>query len=147
MGYGVGYRTYHTSVVRGSLTQSINTKVPAMLEEIVDSFDTQIGMPTGRSASMGECQFDGFRYADCYCMTDYEPFPMYDIIAMTVAKASNCVFVGAPLCKQLLLFKQYSSNMSRLARNKEYLQVAIDYAQAVVISAEIVRNFPDWLKR
>lgn len=37
--------------------------------------------------------------------------------------------------------------MSLLARNKEYLQVAIDYAQAVVISAEIVRNFPDWLKR
>lgn len=33
-----------------------------------------------------------------------------------------------------------------LARNKEYLQLAVDYAQAVVISAELLKPFPDWMK-
>ena len=32
------------------------------------------------------------------------------------------------------------------ARNKEYLKNSVDYAQAVVVSAELIRNFPDWLK-
>lgn len=34
-----------------------------------------------------------------------------------------------------------------LARNKEYLQLAVDYAQAVVISAELLKPFPDWMKQ
>lgn len=35
---------------------------------------------------------------------------------------------------------------SRSGRNKEFLDNAADYAQAVVISAEILRLFPSWLK-
>jgi len=33
-----------------------------------------------------------------------------------------------------------------IARNEGFLKNAIDYAQAVVISAELIRAFPDWLK-
>jgi hypothetical protein len=33
-----------------------------------------------------------------------------------------------------------------LGRNEEFLQNAADYAQAVVISAEVLRIFPDWIK-
>ncbi|KAK2793981.1 hypothetical protein FQN52_000313 [Onygenales sp. PD_12] len=32
------------------------------------------------------------------------------------------------------------------ARNKEFVKIAMDYAQAVVISAELLRPFPDWIK-
>lgn len=34
-----------------------------------------------------------------------------------------------------------------IARNKEYLQLAVDYAEAVVVTAELLRPFPDWMKR
>lgn len=33
MGYGVGHRTYHTSVVRGPITQSINAWTPLLYNE------------------------------------------------------------------------------------------------------------------
>ncbi|KIX10708.1 uncharacterized protein Z518_01792 [Rhinocladiella mackenziei CBS 650.93] len=61
--------------------------------------------------------------------SEFQQFALYDIIAMAVARTSSRVFVG-PI----------------LSRNKEYLENAINYAAAVVISAELVRMFPPWLK-
>ncbi|KAI0024061.1 cytochrome P450 [Xylariomycetidae sp. FL0641] len=60
---------------------------------------------------------------------DYEPIELYDAMAMTVARMANRVYVGTQFC-----------------RNKEYLRNATDYAQAVVITAELIRMFPDWIK-
>ncbi|KAF2742828.1 cytochrome P450 [Sporormia fimetaria CBS 119925] len=60
---------------------------------------------------------------------DWTPVALYDVTAMTVARVSNRVFVGEPYCT-----------------NVEHLRNATDYAQAVVISAEILRLFPEWAK-
>ncbi|KAI0144969.1 cytochrome P450 [Pestalotiopsis sp. NC0098] len=81
MGYGIGHRTYHTAVVRGPITQSIN----------------------GWTSMMD---------------------------AMTVARVANRIYVGTEFC-----------------RNEEFLTNAADYAQAVVITAELIRPFPDWFKK
>jgi hypothetical protein len=48
MGYGVGHRTYHTSVVRGPITKGIPTKTPMMLEEATLAIDQYIGSPPGK---------------------------------------------------------------------------------------------------
>ncbi|KPI43088.1 Ent-kaurene oxidase [Cyphellophora attinorum] len=60
---------------------------------------------------------------------DYKPITFYRAIAMTVARTSNRVYVG-----------------KSLATHEAYLQNATDYAQAVVVSAEILRLVPHWLK-
>ncbi|KAI0476569.1 cytochrome P450 [Xylariaceae sp. FL0804] len=60
---------------------------------------------------------------------DWKPVGLYDTIAMTVGRMANRVYVGKELC-----------------RNEEYLKNAADYAQAVVITAELIRLFPDWIK-
>ncbi|CAH0039587.1 unnamed protein product, partial [Clonostachys solani] len=106
MGYGVGYRTYHTSVVRGVLTKELGINTPKMLNEASLALDDLIGSPE-----------------------DYTPIGLYDILAMTVARVSSRVYVGTEFC-----------------RNQEYLKNAADYAQAVVISAEILRLFPEFMK-
>jgi len=47
MGYGVGHRTYHTSVVKGPVTQNIVPKTPEMLDEATLALDDLIGSPKG----------------------------------------------------------------------------------------------------
>ena len=49
MGYGVGHRTYHTSVVRGPVTKDIVRKTPDMLDEASLAFDELIGSPDGKT--------------------------------------------------------------------------------------------------
>ncbi|KAI1339109.1 cytochrome P450 [Xylariaceae sp. FL0016] len=60
----------------------------------------------------------------------YEPISLYDTIAITVGRMANRIYVGTEFC-----------------RNEEYLANAADYAQAVVITAELIRPFPEWLKK
>ncbi|KAH7020713.1 cytochrome P450 [Microdochium trichocladiopsis] len=107
MGYGVGHRTYHTSVVKGPVTKKINEKTPDMIDEASLALDELFGAPE-----------------------EYTPFPLYDHMAMVVARIANRIYVGTRFC-----------------RNERYLRAAIDYAQYVVISAELIRVLPDWLKR
>lgn len=51
MGYGVGYRTYHTSVVRGVVTKELGINTPKMLDEATLALDDLIGSPEGISNS------------------------------------------------------------------------------------------------
>ncbi|KAK2808997.1 hypothetical protein FQN50_004271 [Emmonsiellopsis sp. PD_5] len=106
MGWGVGYRTYHVPVIRMNLTKTMQRHVPTMWDEMNCAFDDLIGSPD-----------------------DYQPFGIYEIIALTIGRITSRVFVG-----------------TELSRNKEFVKIAMDYAQAVVISAELLRPFPDWLK-
>ncbi|KXJ91615.1 cytochrome P450 [Microdochium bolleyi] len=60
---------------------------------------------------------------------EYTPFLLYNNMAMIVARIANRIYVGTKFC-----------------RNEAYLRVAIDYAEYVVISAELIKVFPDWFK-
>ncbi|XP_014550037.1 hypothetical protein COCVIDRAFT_116738 [Bipolaris victoriae FI3] len=107
MGYGVAYRTYHNVVVRKQITPNLPQFTADMVDEVVIAFEDQIGSPK-----------------------DWKPVPLYQYIAITVARVSNRIFVGG-----------------NFYRNTEYLQNATDYAQAVVLSAEVLRLFPHWAKK
>jgi hypothetical protein len=37
--------------------------------------------------------------ANGFCMTDWKPIEIYEVIALTVAQASNRVFVGTSHCE------------------------------------------------
>lgn len=60
---------------------------------------------------------------------DWTEVPLYATVVNMVARVSNNAFTGQLFC-----------------RNEEYLENAIAYAQGVVISAEIIRLFPAWMK-
>jgi len=51
MGYGVGHRTYHVSVIKGPVTKKINIKTPDMIEEISLALDELLGAPEGEEQS------------------------------------------------------------------------------------------------
>lgn len=61
--------------------------------------------------------------------SDWTEVPLYATVVKMVARVSNNAFTGQLFC-----------------RNEAYLENAIAYAQSVVISAEIIRLFPNWLK-
>ncbi len=106
MGWGIGYRTYHAPIIRTQLTSSIKDRCDEMADEAKHAVADEIGSPA-----------------------DYQPIPIYPVLAMIVARISNRTFAGKELCK-----------------DKEYLRNAIDYAEAVVMSAELIRAFPAWMK-
>lgn len=60
---------------------------------------------------------------------DWTEIPLYTTVAKMVARVSNNAFSGTLFC-----------------HNEEYLGNAIAYAQSVVLSAELIRLFPVWLK-
>ena len=73
---------------------------------------------------------------------------------MTVARVSNRVYVGTEFCEtsssgpldfRSSFLRGRTANIHR-GRNPEFLQNAADYAQAVVLSAELLRFFPEWMK-
>ncbi|KAF4626773.1 hypothetical protein G7Y89_g11385 [Cudoniella acicularis] len=57
------------------------------------------------------------------------PVCLYDINVQAIARVSSKAFVGDLLC-----------------HNEEYLNNAIGYAESVLVSAEMIRIFPDWMK-
>lgn len=60
---------------------------------------------------------------------DWTETPLYATIVKMVARVSNNAFTGSLFC-----------------RNEAYLENAIAYAQSVVLSAELIRLFPAWMK-
>lgn len=60
---------------------------------------------------------------------EWTPFTIYRLMAMLVARTSNRVMVSDGLHKDPV-----------------FLNTAIDYAEAVVLSAELLRPFPHWMK-
>jgi len=81
-------------------------------------------------------------------LQEYTPIGLYDAIALTVARISNRIYVGTEFCMQHFQdcpSETYVTDFS-LGRNEEFLKNAADYAQAVVVSAEILRVFPERFK-
>ena len=70
---------------------------------------------------------------------DWTPVVAYERHANIVARISNRVFVGLPLCISL-------SNHLILGRNKDYLNVMTSYALSVIKAVNILRPFPQFLK-
>ena len=72
---------------------------------------------------------------------------MYHIIAKATGRIANRIYIGTEFC----MFPGHplqatSEAYPKLGRNEEFLTCATDYAQAVVLCAEVLRVFPEWMK-
>jgi len=97
---------FHIDIVHTHLTHQLSNIFPELCDEIVSTFDDIIP-PTD----------------------DWTPVPVAKLMATIVARISNRVFVGAPLC-----------------RDPEYLKIAVDHTEEVSNSRNILLLFPDILK-
>ncbi|KAJ7902538.1 cytochrome P450 [Mycena olivaceomarginata] len=98
---------YHVLVVRGPLTRNLSRCFPAVWDEIVDAFDHVLG-PVDK---------------------EWQLIQVLPTAVQVVARTSNRLFVGLPLCREL-----------------EYLQLNIDYAFAVFVRGLMINLLPGFVK-
>ncbi|KAK7049978.1 hypothetical protein VNI00_005409 [Paramarasmius palmivorus] len=107
LGEPIAHDPYHIPVVRGPLTKNLGAKFDEVRDEIVTSFNDEMP-PTA----------------------EWTKRPIADSIFQVVARTSNRLFVGLPLC-----------------RDPEYLDLNIKFTIQVVISAQIINLFPEFLRK
>ncbi|ESK93240.1 cytochrome p450 [Moniliophthora roreri MCA 2997] len=106
LGQAVADDPWHVAVVRGALTRNIGAKFDDIREEIIAAFSDE--MPA---------------------TTEWTKRRVTDSIFKIVARASNRLFVGLPLC-----------------RDAEYLDLNIQFTIQVVLGGYIINVFPEILK-
>ncbi|KAJ7441718.1 cytochrome P450 [Mycena latifolia] len=107
MGPEITRNPYHVFAIRGSLTRNLARCFPQVRDEIVHAFDDILSLE-------GE---------------DWKDFHVLPNITRVVARTSNRLFVGLPLC-----------------RDQEYLDLNINFTISVFTRGLIIRLFPNFLK-
>ncbi|KAJ7683435.1 cytochrome P450 [Mycena rosella] len=107
MGPEVIRNPYDIAAVRTSLTRNLGRCFPEVRDEIVCSFDEVLSLVD----------------------EDWKELDVRTNIVRVIARTSNRLFVGLPLC-----------------RDKEYLDLVINYTHMVVGRGKMIRILPDFLK-
>ncbi|KAJ7309361.1 cytochrome P450 [Mycena albidolilacea] len=103
VGRTIAENTYHSTTIRGSLTKNLQASFDGVKEEVEAAFDDILDLPD----------------------TEWKTLKMLDSITAVVARVSNRVFVGLPLC-----------------RDQTYLDNSIQFAIDVIVSGQIIGFFP-----
>ncbi|KAJ6623269.1 cytochrome P450 [Mycena sp. CBHHK59/15] len=98
---------YHAVAVRGSMTRNLGRCFPQVRDEIVHAFDDVLALEDKK-----------------WKLVQVQP-----AIMQVVARTSNRLFVGLPLC-----------------RDPEYLELNINFAVAVIFRGLLIGLLPDFLK-
>ncbi|KAJ7237055.1 cytochrome P450 [Mycena haematopus] len=107
MGREIAENPYHQLTVRTNLTRNLHTLFPEVRDEIVCAFDDVL-------------QLQG---------SDWKSFPMLPTAMDIVARVSNRLFVGLPLC-----------------RDKAYLENNVRHTMDVIQSGTKISLFPEFLR-
>ncbi|KAF7367748.1 hypothetical protein MSAN_00838700 [Mycena sanguinolenta] len=107
MGHEILENLYHLDVIRTSLARNLHSCFPEVRDEIICAFDEVL-------------QLQG---------SEWKSHPILPTMMTIVARVSNRLFVGLPLC-----------------RNKAYLENNVAYTVDVFRSASIITLFPPFLR-
>jgi hypothetical protein len=118
---------YHAHITKVELTRHISEMMPGIVDELGAAMDEEIQVNEGSTFS------SPLMYVDWTSICSYQK------TINIVARISNRVFVGLPLCTPP--FKS-----SYVGRNKEYLEHAVKHATAVAPVASVLRYVPIVLK-
>ncbi|KAF7309424.1 Cytochrome P450 [Mycena indigotica] len=108
LGRGIERDPYHPVVIRTSLSRNVGSRFPDVRDEIVCSF------------------------ADLLVLQGNDQWlavPAYSTMMQVIARTSNRMFVGLPLC-----------------RNEDYLALNIGVAMDVVVKAQLINFLPAFLR-
>ncbi|KAI3621172.1 cytochrome p450 [Moniliophthora roreri] len=117
---------YHISVIQGSLTRNLGDKILDLRKEAVASFGDEIPITEGNLYRLVDVRSCSVRAS---VRLEWTSYPVWDAVMNIVARTSNRVYVGLPLC-----------------RNAEYININKYFTVQVVISAQIINLFPSFLK-
>ncbi|KAJ7720374.1 cytochrome P450 [Mycena maculata] len=107
MGSEIHTNPYHVQAIRSQLTRNLGRCFPQVRDEIVNAFDDVLGLKD----------------------KEWKLLHVLPSIMQIVARTSNRLFVGLPLC-----------------REKEYLDLNIDYTVLVFTRGLMIRLIPEFLK-
>lgn len=93
MGYGVAYRTYHNVVIRKQINPNLPQFTADMANEVAVAFRDLLGSPEGLKP------YTYWKQPNLTFYKDRKPIPLYEVIAMTVVRVSNKIFVRGDFCK------------------------------------------------
>ncbi|KIW32981.1 uncharacterized protein PV07_04487 [Cladophialophora immunda] len=105
--------TVHFDVIKSELTRQVFNVTPEVCDELAAAVDQIWG-------SEADPDFEYYSDAD-----GWKTVVLFDSLTKIVARISNRVFVGLPLC-----------------RDEQYLKNAIGFAEDIAFSATILRLFP-----
>ncbi|KAG6825307.1 hypothetical protein H0H92_004102, partial [Tricholoma furcatifolium] len=106
LGQSIADDPYHIPLVRTSLTRNLPNFFPALHEEVIEAFNTYIPVKE-----------------------EWIKVKMLETMMPVVARASNLVLVGAPLC-----------------RNEDYLDLNVQFTIVVNVAAAIMNLLPNFLR-
>ncbi|KAJ6483217.1 cytochrome P450 [Mycena sanguinolenta] len=115
MGREIAENPYHQLTVRTSLTRNLHTLFPEVRDEIVCAFDDVL-----------QLQGSG---TEIHSSSDWKPLQVFSTMMDVVARVSNRLFVGLPLC-----------------RDKAYLENNVQHTMDVISSGMIISLFPEFLR-
>jgi len=107
MGAEIKHNPYHHHTVQTTLTRNLGRCFPQVRDEIVCAFDDVLALKN----------------------EDWKSFVVLPNIMRVVARTTNRLFVGLPLC-----------------RNQEFLSISIIYTVAVFKRCGILALFPSWMR-
>ncbi|KAJ7065402.1 cytochrome P450 [Mycena amicta] len=107
LGRGIERDSYHPVVIRTSLSRNVGSRFPDVRDEIVCCFADLLPLQGN----------------------DWLAVPAYDTMMQVIARTSNRMFVGLPLC-----------------RNQDYLALNIGVAMDVVVKAQLINFLPAFLR-
>ncbi|TFY79744.1 hypothetical protein EWM64_g4273 [Hericium alpestre] len=125
--YTIGLETstnpYHINIVRSQLTRSLTGLFPEIRDELVSGCLDLI--PAKEN--------------------EWVKVPAYATVMKIVARTSNRIFVGLPLCTRLYMNALNSAKL-HLGRDPEWLKLNMDYTVDVIKGAQILSRFPEFMK-
>ncbi|KAJ6459072.1 cytochrome P450 [Mycena sanguinolenta] len=107
MGSEIRDNPYHNHTVQTTLTRNLARCFPEVKDEIVCAFDDVLSLKD----------------------EEWKPFAVFPSTMRVVARTTNRLFVGLPLC-----------------RNQAYLNISIGYTVAVFKRCHILSLFPRWIR-
>ena len=141
--------SYHVDIIKGKLTRTL----PVIMPDVVDELEHAVS----HYIEAGE---EGERH--CYALvrllvssrltsvcTEWTAVSVMYTMHQIVARASNRVFVGVPLCKPFAARVDYARwlmDVCFIGRNKEYLDMAIRFTRDVSSDRLVMNRVPRFLK-
>ena len=141
---------YHAEVVREKLTRSLAAIFPDIIDEMGLAFEQHI--PAKSDGTDPHCSANLRRRTltnRLTMLTEWLPVNVMTAMQEIVARASNRVFVGLPVCSYIcnkIAFVIRADPLRLLGRNEHFLKLGIKFAIDVIKDKDYLRHYPKFLK-
>ena len=136
---------YHVGIIKDKLTRTLGTILPDVIDELTAAVQEYI--PVQGDGTSDALAIVAFMIADDDDFPEWVTVNAMQTSQMVVARASNRVFVGLPLCTfaDSYQFVCHIGNVGE-GRKGEWLDLAIRVTLEVIWNKNIINLFPSCLK-